>query len=51
MIEATHVALPVSLIPEEERERLIITTYIQIGNNFLYKEHLELAVMVKSQIL
>ena len=51
MIEATDVALPVSLIREEERGGLIITAYIQIGDNFLYREHLELAIMVKSYIM
>ena len=45
-IGPANVALPASLINENERGELTITTYVQIGSNFLTKESLDFAIMV-----
>ena len=45
-IGPANVALPASLINENERGELTITTYVQIGSSFLSKESLDFAIMV-----
>lgn len=43
-IDPMNVAIPVSLIGEDERGQLRFTLYIQLSDGFLSKEHLHSAI-------
>ncbi len=45
-IDATNVALPSSLIFEDDEGQLVFTFYVQVGDGFLSKEQLQPALLV-----
>ncbi len=46
-VDSTNIALPSSLIFENEEGQLVFTLYIQFGDGFLSIEQLEPALMVR----
>lgn len=47
-INPMNVAIPVSLIGEDEMGQLKFTVFIQVSNGYLSKEHLNLATQVSN---
>ena len=45
-VDPTNIAIPTSLIIEDEEGQLQFTTYIQLTDGFLSKKQLELALLV-----
>lgn len=46
MVEPANIAIPTSLILEDNEGQLVFTLYVQLAEGFLSKEQLEPALMV-----
>ena len=49
-VDPMNIAIPVSLIGENERGHLRFTLYVQLSDGFLSREQLELAIQVNNKI-
>ena len=45
-VDPTNIALPSSLVFEDDDKQLIFTVYVQVGEGFLSKDQLQPALMV-----
>ena len=46
VVEPVNIAIPVSLIGQNDDGELMFTFYVQLSDSFLSKENIELAVQV-----